>query len=634
MRIQLSTLLALVGLSASASAQIEYGGAPLPAAAASEVDVPTLALPGVNRSELLAEDAAAPKGAFRFGVTLPTDVSMDDAGVWQTLADGTRVWRLRFESPGAHSLSFLFSRWQLSEGAELFLYNDRRETVRGAYTWLNNKPNGQMAILPTPGQAITIEYIEPAGVAAPGEIEISGVVHDYRDFYALDAEVQPSRGGSCNVDVNCSQGNNWRTQIDATVQTILGGFVCSAMMINNTANDGRQLVMSANHCGTMNNAVFRFNYQRSGCNSGGSPTNQSVQGSTQLATATSSDFRLAVITPTIPVSYGATFGGWNRGAAAASNTIGIHHPSGCPKKISFDNHSPTRLGAFWRVNDWDLGTTEGGSSGSPLFDQNGRFVGQLYGGFAACGNNSWDEYGALNSYWNSVRTHLDPLNTGQVTLDAFDPGALPVALNSVTPSTIENLIVGTARDHHAQRHGLSGLQLDPHRRCRSGRYLQLRQPDDDEAPVGARDDPRCAHDHRLEHRWPVFLEGGLRGREQLAHAPNRQWRPAEHLRRLLRPGGRWPTGRHLLRGSVDQRPAQRARWQGQLDARQRLHLDLPDRHLCRRCERDSDRHALQRWHQLRRAVLARSRHQAADRGQLPLGVDEPADDLHPLTARN
>lgn len=445
MRIQLTTaLLALAGLSVSTSAQIEYGGAPLPAAAVLEVNVPTLALPGVNRAELLAEDEAAPKGAFRFGVTLPTDVSMDDAGVWQTLPNGTRVWRLRFESPGARSLSFLFSRWQLSEGAELFLYNDERETVRGAYTWLNNKPNGQMAILPTPGQAITIEYIEPAGVSAPGEIEISGVVHDYRDFYALDAEVQPSRGGSCNVDVNCSQGNNWRTQIDATVQTILGGFVCSAMMINNTANDGRQLVMSANHCGSMSNAVFRFNYQRSGCNSGGSPTNQTVQGSSQLATSTSSDFRLAVINPTIPVSYGATFGGWNRGSGAASNTVGIHHPSGCPKKISFDNHPPTRLGSFWRVNDWDLGTTEGGSSGSPLFDQNGRFIGQLYGGFAACGNNSWDEYGALNAYWNSVRTHLDPLNTGVVTLDAYDPGALPMALNSVSPSTIENLIVGSA----------------------------------------------------------------------------------------------------------------------------------------------------------------------------------------------
>ena len=36
--------------------------------------------------------------------------------------------------------------------------------------------------------------------------------------------------------------------------------------------------------------------------------------------------------------------------------------------------------------DWDDGTTEPGSSGSPLFDQNHRVIGQLHGGYAACGN--------------------------------------------------------------------------------------------------------------------------------------------------------------------------------------------------------------------------------------------------------
>ena len=33
---------------------------------------------------------------------------------------------------------------------------------------------------------------------------------------------------------------------------------------------------------------------------------------------------------------------------------------------------------------WELGVTEGGSSGSPLFDQNGRIIGQLFGGTATC----------------------------------------------------------------------------------------------------------------------------------------------------------------------------------------------------------------------------------------------------------
>ena len=47
---------------------------------------------------------------------------------------------------------------------------------------------------------------------------------------------------------------------------------------------------------------------------------------------------------------------------------------------SFGEISVPGAGTHVRVEDWDLGTTEGGSSGSPLFDQNHRVIGQLHGG--------------------------------------------------------------------------------------------------------------------------------------------------------------------------------------------------------------------------------------------------------------
>jgi hypothetical protein len=80
------------------------------------------------------------------------------------------------------------------------------------------------------------------------------------------------------------------------------------------------------------------------------------------------------------------------------------------------------------VVDWDQGTTEGGSSGSPLFDPSHRVIGQLHGGYAACGNNSSDWYGRLSVSWNGggtsstrLRDHLDPGNTGAVTVDTLNP---------------------------------------------------------------------------------------------------------------------------------------------------------------------------------------------------------------------
>ncbi|MEM7204384.1 MAG: hypothetical protein AAF628_29260 [Planctomycetota bacterium] len=419
---------ALGALCSPGVSQLEYGGSPCPEDLLGAVEAPSLQFAALNVEQLLAEDDARPKGSYRFGVIRSTDLGLRNGGVWQTLPNGDRLWRLRVASEGAFSLGPEFAEFELPPGALLFVYNDAREIVRGAYTAANNKPNGQFAIQPTAGDAITLEYLEPAAVAGRGRLQLSGVVHDYRDFVGHGVGLgHGPDGGSCNVDVNCAAGNPWRNQIDSVIGVTQGGWICTASLINNTANDGRQLVMSANHCGSYTNAVFLFNYQRSGCRSGPSPRNESVQGSTLLATGRTGDYRLVELQEQIPASYSPYYNGWNRGSAVPADTFCVHHPSGCPKKISFDNDPPARSGQYWRVRDWDVGTTEGGSSGSPLMDPNGRFIGQLCCGLAACGNNFSDDYGALNTYWSNVSRFLDPLGTGATAIDGFDPDPLCTA---------------------------------------------------------------------------------------------------------------------------------------------------------------------------------------------------------------
>ena len=100
-----------------------------------------------------------------------------------------------------------------------------------------------------------------------------------------------------------------------------------------------------------------------------------------------------------------------------------------------DNYTSGTLD-HWRVDDWDLGTTEGGSSGSALFDQDGRVIGQLHGGGAACGNNDPDWYGAFHISWDGnssserLRDWLDPSGTGPDAIDGFDPNASTFALDA------------------------------------------------------------------------------------------------------------------------------------------------------------------------------------------------------------
>jgi hypothetical protein len=139
------------------------------------------------------------------------------------------------------------------------------------------------------------------------------------------------------------------------------------------------------------------------------------------------------------------YGGWDRSGAAPSSATTVHHPNGDEKRISFENDPVTVTsyygtaspgdGTHLRVADWDLGTTEGGSSGSPLFDAAQRVVGQLHGGDAACGNDLPDWYGRFSASWSGGGTSatrlsdwLDPTSTGATTLAALAAPGEPASV--------------------------------------------------------------------------------------------------------------------------------------------------------------------------------------------------------------
>ncbi len=133
----------------------------------------------------------------------------------------------------------------------------------------------------------------------------------------------------------------------------------------------------------------------------------------------------------MPDAWAPYYNGWSRSTSPATQATGIHHPSGDAKKISRDD-SGTINGSqwgsnHWRVPSWDQGVTEGGSSGSPLFDQNSRIIGQLHGGESSCTLRTWDEYGKLDVSWigggtaaTRLRDWLDPQSLLPTTLDGLD----------------------------------------------------------------------------------------------------------------------------------------------------------------------------------------------------------------------
>ena len=408
-----------------------------------------------NIEQLRLEDAIndqAGIGPWRFGYNNNTSLNTENAGTWHLLPNGDKIWQLAVECQNALTVNLTFSDTKIPKGNELYIFNPTKDFILGKFTEYHLY-QGQLGAELMPGSVAIVEYYIPKNNPI-GRVNVCTVTHGYRTAAEFQQKAFGS-SGSCNRNVNCTEGAPWVNQRNGVIMLVSGssGF-CSGSLINNTQNDGKPYVLTADHCySNPASWIFRFQWQSPDCNNpAASPTFQSLSGAFLRARATASDFCLVEITGglmggTVPGTYTPYFSGWDNSGAIPQSGTGIHHPAGDIKKISMENDAliSTTFGScpansHWGVTHWDSGVTEGGSSGSPLFDQNHRIIGQLHGGASACGASALsDEYGKISVSWNpsgsdstgQLKFWLDPLNTGAQFMDGYDPsGALPMQVDA------------------------------------------------------------------------------------------------------------------------------------------------------------------------------------------------------------
>ena len=411
----------------TAQAQISQPGTPASVLHDLPDDIPTATMPAPDLDQYKAEDEANNHWPLRYGAVIGTTLASDFTGQWDVAPDGTQVWRQRISSPGAYTLGIVFDIWNLQEGAMVFLYDDTQSSILGAYTSFHNNVNGSLGIEPSPGDAVIVEYVVPADIEHPAVLQIGEVIHDYRDVMNLlsPSGTSSDPGGCGLVGINCPEGQPYQDIKRAAIRTLAGGGLCSASILNNTNQDGTPYMLTANHCGSMVNGVFTFNFEQATCGVNNGPTNQTMSGSVQLAASSTYDSRLYRLNNNIPSEYNPYYAGWNRGSATGiAPAISIGHGGGQPKQIAIDNTGASSSGVYWAAF-WHVGTVIGGNSGGPLFDGNKRVVGP-----ACCVNNfscgsQTTFYGKFSSFWNAgnLQQWLAPGGSAPTTLDGFDPSA-------------------------------------------------------------------------------------------------------------------------------------------------------------------------------------------------------------------
>lgn len=387
-----------------------------------------------------ADDEDAQTGApFKFAQAVEYDIDMQKQGEWQEDKEGgVRRWRVQVKSPGALTISLLFSDFHLPKYGEFYVIGKYR--THGAYTAdVNNMEDRKFAVGLVKGDTVILEYVEPLSQPRRGAaIRLHKVVHGFRAASAY------GMSGSCNIDVACADGKNWKDQINSVgiMLTNEGQRFCSGAMVNNVRQDGTQFFLTANHCIFSDVSYFMvgFNYQWSYCRSGGvngtnvEPTMRLVQGLRVVSKWDRSDFALLLVREKIPDAYNVFLAGWDQKNVQPNNAVGIHHPSGDVKKISTfvgalttSSWTEAPLKYHWYIPKWTRGITEPGSSGSPLFNSKGLVIGHLHGGQSACDfPTGYDMYGGLAWDWNSsllpsqrLSTYLNPTKVNVTSINGL-----------------------------------------------------------------------------------------------------------------------------------------------------------------------------------------------------------------------
>ncbi|MEN0006556.1 MAG: trypsin-like peptidase domain-containing protein, partial [Bacteroidota bacterium] len=450
---------------------------PLPAPTATPSSaLKQLLLPTQDNDALRAAELQrrGPGIAPHFAKAIDVNIQPNSHGEWETLPDGSLVWRVRIASTGAYSLNLGFSSYQMPPNGTLLLYDSAAKEVVGPFSAMDNETHNQFWSPLVKTDELIVELWLPAEEKNDVSLTLNKINHDFMDWASI-------LSGSCNLDVACGADDGWeivdgyRDLIQSVGNYTAQGITsCTGFLINNTEGDCRPYFVTAFHCElTANNApsmVVYWNFESPECRPVGSSAsggngNGSLalfnSGATYRAGYAPSDMVLVELDDPVNEDADAFYVGWTREETLAQDTIiAIHHPNGEEKRISFafDGVYRGQWGAGAAaipdgnhviVADWAIGTTEGGSSGCPLFNDDKQVIGQLHGGAASCFNDAYDSFGWFTTSWDgggtastSLRSWLDPNGSGVPTLRGRSQASCGFAL--LTEETIINICANSS----------------------------------------------------------------------------------------------------------------------------------------------------------------------------------------------
>ena len=400
---------------------------------------PVLRVESPDVEQVLKNDPQPDGAPPLVAVTSEVAWSSSTHGAWSVSADGAWSWRLVVESPGSLQIALAVGAQGQPEGAEL-RFGVAGGPGRALETALFNATPRWLPLLPGDSFELSLD-LPPGSSPDRSSLLISQVAHGFRG--QLSGQ-NPAKSGACEIDVACAEADPWRDEVRSALRYTypVPPFwiaICSGQAVRDEPGSFRPWVLTATHCGVtaenQRDLVVYWNDQASSCAGPRDGSHdQSQLGAIVRWEDGLSDTMLLELESSPPAEFGVHYSGWDATDSPVSGVVGIHHPAGDEKSISIASRQllaggdctidfELRSDTHWFVPGWDSGVTEGGSSGSAIWDQSThRVVGVLTGGGSVCDNPAaWDCYGRFAVAWaNGLSDWLDPNATGTLVVAGSD----------------------------------------------------------------------------------------------------------------------------------------------------------------------------------------------------------------------
>lgn len=348
---------------------------------------------------------------LNYGNLLTTNLNISNGNITSTTLG--KVWTLKISIPNALNIGLIFTQFNLSATASMYIYNEEKTILKGPIKKADFTYFSKISVSSINTNKITIYVFEPNNFGAlQSTLTVGNVIAGYDIFDDL------ASGQSNRPSVNCDPMIMCRTDKLPTARSVMrigvNGRGFTGTIINNEANNGRPFILTCFHGLDLNkdktlqqseidglqNAFFEFRFWRTQCN--GAVNNISVQfsGAQLRAQNKNTDMILLEMLNPPGVGDGVNYAGWNRTSDAPDDNLSfvLHHPQGRDMRITTTDDVKTWFwnSLFWSAH-YSSGTVDRGSSGSGLFNQSNQIVGQLRSGWSNCNYTDFgDRYGKLS----------------------------------------------------------------------------------------------------------------------------------------------------------------------------------------------------------------------------------------------